>query len=51
MKLRCSLLLIVLTLAFNAVWAATQEDEDNYFTGNVVESASDHLKVSRVLGR
>jgi hypothetical protein len=49
MKLRCSLLLIVLTLAFNAVWAATQEDEDNYFTGNVVESASDHLKVSRVL--
>ena len=27
---------------------AEQEDED-YFTGNVVESAPDHLKVSRVL--
>jgi hypothetical protein len=49
MKLRCSLLLIVLTFALNAAWAAAQEDEDNYFTGNVVESASDHLKVSRVL--
>jgi len=49
MKLRCSLLLIVLTFAFSAVWAAAQEDEDNYFTGNVVESAPDHLKVSRVL--
>ena len=49
MKPRCSLLLIVLTLAFSAVWVAAQEDEDNYFTGNVVESASDHLKVSRVL--
>lgn len=49
MRLRCSLLLMVLTLAFSAVWAAAQEDEDNYFTGNVVESAADHLKVSRVL--
>ena len=49
MKLRCSLLLIAVALALNAVWAAAQEDEDNYFTGNVVESASDHLKVSRVL--
>lgn len=49
MKPRCSLLLIVLAFAFNAVCAAAQEDEDNYFTGNVVESASDHLKVSRVL--
>ena len=49
MKPRCSLLLIVLTLAFSAVWVAAQEDEDNYFTGNVVESAPDHLKVSRVL--
>ena len=49
MKLRCSLLLLVLTFALNAAWAAAQEDEDNYFTGNVVESTSDHLKVSRVL--
>jgi len=49
MKLRCSLLLIVVALALNAVWAAAQEDEDNYFTGNIVESASDHLKVSRRL--
>ena len=48
MRLRCSLLLVVLTFAFSAAWAV-QEDEDNYFTGNVVESASDHLKVSRVL--
>jgi hypothetical protein len=49
MKLRCSLLLIVLAFAFNAVWATAQEDEDNYFTGNVVESAATHLRVSRVL--
>jgi hypothetical protein len=49
MRLRCSLLLIVLTFAFSAVGAAAQEDDDNYFTGNVVESAADHLKVSRVL--
>ena len=48
-KLRCSLLLLVLAFAFGAVCVAVQEDEDNYFAGNVVESAPDHLKVSRVL--
>jgi hypothetical protein len=48
-KLRSSLLLIVLSFALSAVGAAAQDDEDNYFTGNVVESAPDHLKVSRVL--
>lgn len=49
MRLRCLLLLIVLTCAFSAVCMAAQDDEDNYFTGNVVETAPDHLKVSRVL--
>ena len=49
MRLRCSLLLIVLTCAFSVVCTAAQDDEDNYFTGTVVESAPDHLKVSRVL--
>lgn len=49
MRLRRSLLLIVLTCAFSALCTAAQDEEDNYFTGNVVESAPDHLKVSRVL--
>ena len=47
-KLRCSLLLIVVASAFTAVCAAEQDDED-YFTGVVVESSPNHLKVSRVL--
>ena len=47
-KLRCSLLLIFLACTFTAVCPAEQEDE-NYFTGTVMESAPDHLKVSRVL--
>jgi hypothetical protein len=49
MKLRCALLLTVLAFAIGAVCAWAQEDADNYFTGSVVESAPDHLKVSRVL--
>ena len=32
-----------------ALGGAAQEDQDNYFTGTLVENASDHLKVSRVL--
>jgi hypothetical protein len=28
---------------------AAQDDQDNYFTGTLVENTSDHLKVSRVL--
>jgi hypothetical protein len=28
---------------------AAQEDQDNYFTGTLVENTPDHLKVSRVL--
>jgi hypothetical protein len=49
MRLRRSLLLLLLALVCSTAWAATQDDEDNYFTGNVVETAADHLKVSRVL--
>ena len=32
-----------------ALGVGAQEDQDNYFTGTLVENASDHLKVSRVL--
>jgi hypothetical protein len=28
---------------------AAQDDQDNYFTGTLVENAADHMKVSRVL--
>src|SRR5579864_6526275 len=49
MKLRCSLVLIVLSFAWSARWVAAQEDQDNYFTGTLVENAADHMKVSRVL--
>jgi hypothetical protein len=49
MKLCCSLLFIVLVSAFSARCVAAQEDQDNYFTGTLVENASDHMKVSRVL--
>src|SRR5215467_780822 len=49
MKLRCSLLFLVLISAWSARCVAAQEDQDNYFTGTLVENASDHLKVSRVL--
>jgi hypothetical protein len=44
-----SLLFIVLLSAFSAWCGAAQDDQDNYFTGTLVENASDHLKVSRVL--
>ncbi|MCU1338724.1 MAG: hypothetical protein JWO19_4305 [Bryobacterales bacterium] len=44
------LLFIVLALAFFGTrGVAAQEDQDNYFTGTLVENAADHLKVSRVL--
>jgi hypothetical protein len=48
-KLRDSLLLVVVAFTLAAVCPADQEDEDNYFTGSVVETAPDHLKVSRAL--
>lgn len=49
MKLLRSLLLMVLGIALSAKWVTAQEDQDNYFTGTLVENTSDHLKVSRVL--
>jgi hypothetical protein len=42
MKLAILILSVVLGVA-------AQEDQDNYFTGTLVENASDHLTVSRVL--
>ena len=51
MKLHCWFLLMLLTFAFGAEFAAAQDDQDtdNYFTGTLVENAPEHLKVSRVL--
>src|SRR5260370_34880639 len=49
MKLCWSLLFIVLISAFSARCVGGQEDQDNYFPGTLVENASDHMKVSRVL--
>lgn len=49
MKLLCSLLLLVLSFALCAKSVGAQDDEAHNFTGTLVESASDHLKVSRVL--
>lgn len=51
MKLRCSLVLMVLSFALSARCVAAQDDQDkdNYFTGTLVENTPDHLKVSRVL--
>jgi len=49
MKLRCWLVLMVISFALSARCVAAQDDEDNYFTGTLVENASDHMKVSRVL--
>jgi hypothetical protein len=40
---------MILSLVFSARSVAAQEDQDNYFTGTLIENASDHLKVSRVL--
>jgi hypothetical protein len=49
MKLRCCFLLLVLGLAWSTRSVAAQDDQDNYFTGTLVENAADHMKVSRVL--
>jgi len=43
------LVIIILSVALLAAGVAAQEDQDNYFTGTLVENASDHVKVSRVL--
>jgi hypothetical protein len=50
-KLRCSVLFLVLSFAIGAMCLAAQDDEDNHgtFTGTLVENTPDHLKVSRVL--
>ena len=43
-----SLLLMVLSFAFVAKCVAAQDDQDNNsFTGTLVESTPDHLKVTR----
>ncbi len=48
MKLLGSLLLIVLSFALIAKCVAAQDDQDNNsFTGTLIENAPDHLKVSR----
>ena len=50
MKLLGSLLLMVLSFALIARCVAAQDDQDNNsFTGTLVENTPDHLKVSRVL--
>ena len=49
MKLRCCFLLLVLGFAWSTRSVAAQDDQDNYFTGTLVENAADHMKVSRVL--
>jgi len=49
MKLVTIILSVVLSVMLVATALAAQEDQDNYFTGTLVENASDHLKVSRVL--
>jgi len=43
------LVTIILSVALVATVVAAQDDQDNYFTGTLVENAPDHLKVSRVL--
>jgi hypothetical protein len=43
------LVIIILSIALVATALAAQDDQDNYFTGTLVENESDHLKVSRVL--
>jgi hypothetical protein len=40
--------LVILILSV-VLGVAAQEDQDNYFTGTLVENTPDHLKVSRVL--
>jgi hypothetical protein len=46
---RLVLYTILCALVFAIIAAAQQDDQDNYFAGTVVETAKDHLKVSRVL--
>jgi len=49
MKLCCCFLVVVLSFAWSARCVAAQDDQDNYFTGTLVENTADHMKVSRVL--
>jgi hypothetical protein len=50
MKLCCWFLVVVLSFALSARCVAAQDDQDNNsFTGTLVESTPDHLKVSRVV--
>jgi hypothetical protein len=50
MKLLGSLLLMVLSIALIARCVAAQDDQDNNsFTGTLVENTPDHLKVTRVV--
>jgi hypothetical protein len=50
MKLLSSLLLLVLSFALIARCVAAQDDQDNNsFTGTLIESTPDHLKVTRVV--
>jgi hypothetical protein len=49
-KLRNLVLLTILCVSLTVTYtAAAQDDEDNYFAGTVVETAKDHLKISRVV--
>lgn len=52
MKLFGSLLLMVLSFAVIAQCVAAQDDQDNNsFTGTLIENTPDHLKVSRQKGK
>ena len=52
MKFPGSLLLMVLSFALSAKCVAAQNDQDNNsFTGTLIENAPDHLKVSREKGK
>ena len=42
-------LLIVALSALSVMCVEAQEDQDNYFTGTLIENTANHLKVSRVL--
>ena len=42
-------LLIVALSTLCVLCVTAQEDQDNYFTGTLVENTANHLKVSRVL--
>ena len=47
MKLLGSVLLMVLSFAIIARCVAAQDEDNNSFTGTLVENTPDHLKVSR----